>query len=108
MQVETMSCSLTGVERTTRLQELRDVASEALLKLTVIDDGAELRFENTAATHAELVRLIDAESKCCSFLSFDLRVMDRELLVEVTAPDGAGQIAELFGHGERGGVSSAR
>jgi hypothetical protein len=90
MQAETMSCSLTGAEHATRLQELREVASEAL-SITVIDSGTRLRFENTAATHADLVRLIEAESKCCSFLSFDLRVVDRELLVEITAPGGPGK-----------------
>jgi hypothetical protein len=107
MQAETMSCSLTGIDRTRRLRELREVASEGLLEVTFTDRGAKLRFGNTAATHADLMRLIDAESECCSFLSFDLQVTGQELLVEVMAPAGIHQIADLFSFSETGGAPSA-
>ena len=81
-----IACSLSGDELPERLAELSAIGMEALL--SVRPDGA-LSFRADAATRASLEAVIAAESQCCSFLKFDLRERAGELVLTISAPEGA-------------------
>ena len=69
---------------------VRAIGRDALLG--VGPDGV-LRFRAGTATRARLAAIIAAESRCCPFLSFDLRERDGELLLSIGAPEGAEPLA---------------
>ncbi len=85
-----IACSLSSDELPERLAELETLGREALL--SVSSNGA-LRFRADAATRERLEAVIAAESRCCSFLSFDLREQANELLLTIGAPEGAEPLA---------------
>ena len=47
----------------------------------------------TPATRGASRRVIAAESRCCSFLNFDLREQASELVLKIGAPEGAEPLA---------------
>lgn len=85
-----IACSLDADELPQRLAELRAIGSDALL--SVGPDGV-LRFRADKSIRARLEAVIAAESRCCPFLSFDLRERDGELLLAISAPDDAEPLA---------------
>lgn len=85
-----IACSLSSDELPERLAELEALGREALL--SVSSNGA-LRFRADAATRERLEAVIAAESRCCSFLSFDLNERKGELVLTIGAPEGAEPLA---------------
>lgn len=91
-----IACSLSAAEQARRLETSGAIADGAMLDATVTDRGASIRFRPEA--EAELRELIEAESRCCGFLDFDLRVEGEALRLRVEGPDGAQPIIlALFG-----------
>src|SRR3954451_15225215 len=91
MDTETpIACSLGSDELPERLAELAAIGTDALL--SVSPDGA-LRFRADPGIRARLETVIAAESRCCSFLSFDLRDQANELMLRIGAPEGAEPLA---------------
>lgn len=85
-----IACSLGADELPVRLAEIGTLGKDALL--SVSPEGA-LRFRRDEATRARLEAIIAAESQCCSFLSFDLQETADELVLRITAPEGAEPLA---------------
>jgi len=85
-----IACSLSADELPKRLAEIGAIGKDALM--SVSPDGT-LRFRADAATRDRLEAIIAAESRCCSFLSFDLSEDAGELALTIVAPDGAEPIA---------------
>jgi len=85
-----IACALGAGELPDRLAEFRAIGRDALLGMG--PDGV-LRFRAGTATRARLAAIIAAESRCCPFLSFDLRERDGELLLSIGAPEGAEPLA---------------
>ena len=85
-----IACSLSNDELPERLAELEAIGRDALL--SVSPDGA-LRFRADPAIRARLEAVIAAESRCCSFLNFDLREQAGELVLRIGAPEGAEPLA---------------
>jgi hypothetical protein len=69
---------------------MRAVGKDALLGVS--SEGA-LRFRADANTRARLDAIIAAESRCCAFLRCEFAEAGGELVVSVTAPDGAEPLA---------------
>jgi hypothetical protein len=92
---EPVACSLSGPELKERLAEISAAGRHA------VRVGDELRFPGDAATRERLQGIIAAESRCCAFLSFDLRESGDELVLTIDAPaDGepiASELIEAFG-----------
>ena len=86
-----IACSLNAEELPRRLAEVRAVGADALLE---VDGGGALRFRNDETTRARLEEIVAAESECCAFLTFDLRVTGEGLELRVTAPEGAEALAD--------------
>ena len=107
-----IACSLSGDELPDRLAELAangrdallsvspdgalrfraDTATRERLQAVIAPDGA-LRFRADPAMRARLEAVIAAESRCCSFLKFDLREQPGELVLTIGAPEGAEPLA---------------
>lgn len=85
-----IACSLSAEELPGRLAEMAAIGRESLLSLS--SDGV-LRFRGDAGTRERLDGIIAAESACCSFLGFDLGEDAGELVLTVTAPEGAEPLA---------------
>ena len=83
------ACSLNSSDQEKRFGEFAALASVALIGAVRTPHGAVLRLRNTASVQEALWPLIEAERRCCSFLSFDVRVRDSDLVVEVSGPPGA-------------------
>jgi hypothetical protein len=86
-----IACSLSADELPRRLAEIRAIGRDALLGVT---PEAALRFRAGEPTRARLEAIIAAESQCCSFLRFELAERHGELVLSVTAPEGAEPIAQ--------------
>jgi O-methyltransferase involved in polyketide biosynthesis len=85
-----IACSLRGEELPQRLAELRALGRDAL---TSVSAEGVLRFRADERTRARLEAIIAAESRCCPFLSFDLREQAGALLLAIAGPDGAEPLA---------------
>jgi hypothetical protein len=71
---------------------------EAAVSRTTTADGAlRVEFGDTTAL-AELARLVEAERRCCAFLSFAIVADHRGLALEVRAPESAAHVVTaIFG-----------
>jgi hypothetical protein len=85
-----IACSLGADELPKRLAEISAVGRDALLSAT--PDG-ELRFRADETIGRRLEAIIAAESRCCSFLSFQLRDHAGELVLSIAAPEAAAPVA---------------
>ena len=85
-----IACSLGAAELPARLAEIRSIGRSSLLSA---DEDGELRFRDDPETRARLAAIVEAESRCCSFLRFELTERDGELLLRIDAPDEARPIA---------------
>jgi hypothetical protein len=85
-----IACSLSAAELPARLGEMRAIGRDALL--SVDRDGA-MHFRAGKATRQRLEAVVAAESRCCAFLSFDLRDDGDELVLSIAGPPGAEALA---------------
>jgi hypothetical protein len=85
-----IACSLSAAELPSRLAEVRAIGRDALLSAR---DGT-LYFRDDSAIRTRLEDVIAAESKCCSFLSFELREDAGELALSIHAPEGGEPVAD--------------
>jgi hypothetical protein len=84
---EPVACSLSGPELKERLAEIAAVGEHA------VRVGDRLHFSADATTRERLEAIIAAESRCCAFLSFELRESGDELILKIDAPADAKPIA---------------
>jgi hypothetical protein len=97
MEETVNACLLDRTEQTKRLDEIAALASRSLVGAERTEGGALLRLRSTETVQTELCRLIDAESKCCPFLYFEMRVADDEVQLDVSGPpDARSLIDQLF------------
>ena len=86
-----LACSLDTAKRPRRLAQIRTVGRDSLLS---VGPQGTLRFSNDLGSRERLEAIIAAESRCCPFLSFDLARSAGELILTITAPDGAEPLAQ--------------
>jgi hypothetical protein len=85
-----IACSLSADALPKRLAEMRAIGKDSFL--SVSPEGT-LRFRADQATRERLDAIIAAESQCCAFLRFELTEDGGELVLSVTAPEGAEPLA---------------
>lgn len=85
-----IACSLDAEEHQDRIRQIRAVGRDALL--SVSPEGS-LHFRADEATRKRLHDIIAAESRCCPFLGLDMSEAGAELVLTVSAPDGAEPLA---------------
>jgi hypothetical protein len=86
-----IACSLGADELADRLTQIRALGRDALLGVS--PEGG-LRFRAGDGVRERLEAIIAAESRCCPFLGFELADQGDELVLSVTAPEGAEPIAQ--------------
>jgi hypothetical protein len=94
---EPIACTLTPDAYADRADRIAALGRRALLSRGPLPGGARLRFTASAETEAELREIVEAEARCCPFLTMDLRHADGALELDVTGPAEAEPlIEELF------------
>jgi hypothetical protein len=90
-----LACSLSPDDLKRRSQRWSELASEALLETTSTETGVRFRFRGTKEIGEELRQLVEAESRCCPFLSFEMRAVDREVILDVSSPEEARALIQI-------------
>jgi DNA-binding transcriptional MerR regulator len=87
-------CALPLADQGSRLDEWRDLLSEASTRETT-DGGVRARLPLAAAARA--AALAAAEAQCCTFLTFTLHVSEGQALLDILAPpDRLSQLSEML------------
>lgn len=81
-----IACSLSAAELPGRLAEMRAIGASALEHVERTETTAELRFRADGETQARLAAVVAAESRCCAFLTFDLRGHDDAIVLTIASP----------------------
>jgi hypothetical protein len=84
-------CTLQPGELNARAAELLPSVVAAARARRPIDNGFRFEFEARSEILSSIVRMIDAERKCCRFLQFQLTIEPGEgpVVLEVTGPPGS-------------------
>src|SRR3954469_23720731 len=91
-----IACTLTPDGMTARLALIDALAADGLLARTPTTAGLRVRLRDTPEIEQRTRELVAAESACCAFLAFDLRHHDGDLLLEISGPEEARPVIELF------------
>lgn len=90
-------CTLEAAAVPGRLDDWAQLLARASAR-EPIDDGIRLRFDSSEDIATEVARLASAEHRCCSFLTFTLRIDAAAIDLEVTAPrEAVGLVHDLLG-----------
>jgi hypothetical protein len=91
-----IACSLSASEVPARMTEMAELGRDALVNARVDGTHAELRFAAGAGVRERVERFVEAESRCCAFLAFELTDGSDEVLLRIDAPaDAEGVLTEL-------------
>ena len=82
---EPVACTLPANARRARVSLIADINSRALLDYR--QEGKALYLRYAPEAYAELREIIRLESQCCKFMGFNLQADDKELGLQITAPD---------------------
>ena len=91
-----IACTLTQDGMTARLALLDALAADGLLDRTPTGAGLRVRLRDTLQIERRTRELIAAESECCAFLDFDLGREDGDLVLDISGPEDARPVIEMF------------
>jgi hypothetical protein len=91
-----IACSLTTAEMQARLREIATIGDVALLDSQLDTGCAILRFSASAGNRQRLAAIVEAESRCCGFMTFDLDDEGPELVLRIETPAEAQPALEQF------------
>jgi hypothetical protein len=91
-----IACSLTAAEMPERLAEIAALGEAALLDAQVVKGGAVLRFAAHDGIGPRLEAIIASESRCCGFMTFDLRDDGAQIVLRIATPEDAQLVLEEF------------
>jgi hypothetical protein len=92
-----IACTLTPDAMRDRLAFIDSLVADALLGQVEIDGGVRSRFRDTPEVERHVRELVEAESSCCGFLSFEVSRRGGELWLEITgAPEARPAIDQFF------------
>ena len=81
---------------TARLALIEALAADGLLDRTPTDAGLRVRLRDTPDIEERTRELIAAESRCCEFLDFDLGREGGDLVLDISGPEDARPVIEMF------------
>jgi hypothetical protein len=90
-----IACSLDAAGLEGRRAEIA-AAGQALRDVQTAPRQAILRFASGKRTRERLAAIVAAESQCCAFMGFDVRVYAGEVVVTISAPAGAEAVLDDF------------
>ena len=91
-----IACTLTSDGMTARLALIDALAADGLIDRTRTDAGLRVRLRDTPQIEQRTRELIEAESRCCAFLDFTLVRDGGELVLDITGPQDARSVIEMF------------
>jgi hypothetical protein len=92
-----IACTLEPGAVPDRLKAWRTILEDATSRTTAEDGSLHAEFGDTGRL-GEVGRLVEAELHCCAFLSFGIVADHRGFVLDVRAPEGAGDvISAIFG-----------
>lgn len=91
-----IACTLSPDGMAARLALIDALASDGLIDRTSTDAGLRVRLRDTPEIEARTRELVAAESKCCAFLDFELGREDGSLVLEVSGPEAARPVIDMF------------
>jgi hypothetical protein len=90
-----IACSLDAGRLQGRVAEIA-AAGQALRDIQAGLHVAVLRFVADERSRERLTAIVAAESQCCAFMGFDLRDEIDEVVLTITAPEGAEPVLDDF------------
>jgi hypothetical protein len=91
-----IACTLTPDGMTARLALIEALAADGLLDRTPTDASLRVRLRDTPDIEQRTRELVAAESSCCAFLDFDLGREGSELVLDISGPEDARPVIEMF------------
>ena len=91
-----IACTLSPDGMTDRLALIDALAADGLLERTPTASGMRLRLRDTPDIEQRTRELVAAESACCAFLDFALGREDGDLILDITGPQNARPVIEMF------------
>ena len=91
-----IACTLTADGMTARLALIDALAADGLLDRTPTDAGLRVRLRDTPQIEQRTRELVAAESVCCAFLDFDLGRENGDLVLDISGPEDARPVIEMF------------
>jgi hypothetical protein len=95
-----VACTLSAAETPRREAQIRALNKHGLLSVDHDGDRAILRFRAGADLRRRIDEIVEAESRCCAFLEFQVRAEHDATLVIIAAPRGGEatlrRLADLF------------
>ena len=83
-----IACTLTADELPRRMAEIEALGRDALLLAERRGRELELRFETGGETLERIEALVEAESRCCAFLDFEIDRRDNATVLTIASPPG--------------------
>jgi hypothetical protein len=91
-----IACSLDAGQLRERLAEIGALGRSSLRAADVGPRRAVLRFAAGAYVRRRLGAIVEAESRCCAFMGFELAQRADELVLTISAPEGAEPVLDGF------------
>ncbi|WP_053227122.1 hypothetical protein [Solirubrobacter soli] len=88
---------------TARLALIEALSADGLLDRTATERGLRVRLRDTPHIEQRIRELVAAESRCCAFLDFDLGRDGGDLVLDISGPEEARPVIELFFASETAG-----
>jgi hypothetical protein len=96
MSEVSIACTLTADGMTARRALIDALAADALLDRIATDAGLRVRLRDTAGIEQRIRDLVALESRCCGFLDFELGRENGDLVLDISGPEDARPVIELF------------
>jgi hypothetical protein len=91
-----IACTLDRSALRQRLDEIATLGAAALIAHEGTGGTHTLRFRRDEETRRQLRQIVDAESRCCSFLDLQINERAGELFLTVDGPGEAQAVADEF------------
>ena len=91
-----IACTLSPDGMAARLALIDALAADGLLERTPAASGVRLRLRDTPVIEQRTRELVAAESACCAFLDFTLGREEGDLVLDITGPQNARAVIEMF------------
>ena len=91
-----IACTLTPDGFTARMRLMDALAADGLIDRTDTERGVRVRLRDTPEIERRARELVAAESECCAFLDFQLAREDGVIVLEVSGPEDARPVIDLF------------
>ena len=91
-----IACTLDPDGLASRLALIDALATDGLLERMPTGSGLRVRLRDTPEIEQRTRELIAAESRCCAFLDFRLGRADGALVLDISGPEDARPVVEMF------------